>query len=62
MVHVLTFLDTMNNESLTLRLLSIKLAILLVLTIGQRCQTLKAMSLRNMEVNKNYVKIIGWLC
>lgn len=56
-VPVLRCLDTMNSESLTLWPLSIKLAILLVLTIGQRCQTLKAMSLRNMEVNRNYVKI-----
>lgn len=54
---VLKFLSLLKTENLTLRLLSIKLALLLVLTTGQRCQTLKAMNLKNMVVNNNYIKI-----
>ena len=54
---VLRFLETLENAKLTLRLLSIKLAVLMVLTSGQRCQTLKAIDIRNMEINSEYVKI-----
>ena len=54
---VLRFLETLDNERLTLRLLAVKLSILIVLTTGQRCQTLKLMNLQNIEINKNYVKI-----
>lgn len=36
---VLKFLETLDNEVLTFKLLSVKLAILLALTTGQRCQT-----------------------
>lgn len=54
---VLRFLETLDNKQLTLRLLSVKLAVLIVLTTGQRCQTLQLMNLTNMEVNKDYVKI-----
>ena len=54
---VLRFLETLDNNRLTLRLLAVKLAILIALTTGQRCQTLKLMNLKNIEINKNYVKI-----
>ena len=54
---VLNFLESLDNKCLSLRLLSVKLAILLILTTGQRCQTLKSMNITNMEVNSNYVKI-----
>ena len=52
---VLNFLGEMDNKSLTLRLLSIKLTLLIILTTGQRCQTLKALDIRNMEVTKTYM-------
>ena len=55
---VIRFLEGLNNDRLTLRLLSVKVAILIVLTTGQRCQTLAAMNLRNMDLNRgNHVKI-----
>ena len=54
---VLKFLGNLDNKVLTLRVLTIKLALLIILTTGQRCQTLKAMDLKNMEVDKNYIKI-----
>lgn len=54
---MLKFLQTLDNETLTLRLLAIKLALLLIPTTGQRCQTLHAMDIKNMELNKDYVKI-----
>ena len=54
---VLKFLKTLDTEKLTLRLLSIKLAILIILTTGQRCQTLKAIDLQNMDINEDYIKI-----
>ena len=54
---VLRYLENMDNDLLTLRLLSIKVALLIILTTGQRCQTLKAMNLRNIEVTKSFVKI-----
>ena len=53
---VLKFLKTLDTEKLTLRLLSIKLAILIILTTGQRCQTLKAIDLQNMDINEDYIK------
>ena len=43
---VLKFLGNLDNKVLTLRVLTIKLALLIILTTGQRCQTLKAMDLR----------------
>ena len=54
---VLKYLESMDSSILTLRLLSIKVALLIILTTGQRCQTLKAMDIRNIEVNKSYIKI-----
>lgn len=55
--QVLKFLETMHNKQLTLRLLSIKLAVLMVITTGQRCQTLSVMDINNMEITKEHVKI-----
>ena len=54
---VLKWFETLNNQQLTLRPLSIKLAVLLALTTGQRCQTLSLMDLTNMEISPNSVKI-----
>lgn len=54
---VLKFLKTLDNTQLTLRLLSIKLALLLILTTGQRCQTLHAMNIKNIEIAENSIKI-----
>ena len=54
---VLIFLENLDNSVLTLRLLSIKLAVLMALTTGQRCQTLSVMDLRNIEITNNHVKI-----
>ena len=54
---VLKFLNTLDNTQLTLRLLSIKLALLLILTTGQRCQTLHAMNIKNIVIAENSIKI-----
>ena len=58
--QVLEFLGSLENKSLTLKLLSVKLALLLILTTGQRCQTLKSINIDNLELTKDYVKI--YLC
>ena len=55
--QVLEFLGSLENKSLTLKLLSVKLALLLILTTGQRCQTLKSINIDNLELTKDYVKI-----
>ena len=54
---VLKFLETMHNKKLTLRLLSVKVAVLMALATGQRCQTLSVMDIENMEITQEYVKI-----
>ena len=54
---VLKCLENLDNSVLTLRLLSIKLAVPMALTTGQRCQTLSVMDLRNIEITNNHVKI-----
>lgn len=54
---VLQFLMQLDNNNLTLRLLSIKLALLLVLVSGQRCQTLFSINIENIELTDRYVKI-----
>ena len=54
---VLKFLSSLEDNKLTLRMISVKLALLLVLTTGQRCQTIHAILLKNMEFGKNDVKI-----
>ena len=54
---VLKFLEKLENIKVTLRVLSIKLCLLLILATGQRCQTLHAISIANMVINEKYVKI-----
>lgn len=54
---VLRFLGDLENNQLTLRLMAIKLATLLILVTGQRCQTLHLMRIDNMEFGDNYVKL-----
>ena len=55
---MIRFLEGLNNDGLTLRLLSVKVAILIVLTTGQRCQTLAAINLGSMDVKRgNHVNI-----
>ena len=54
---MLNFIESLDNKCISLRLLSVKFAILIILTTGQRCQKLKAMNITNMEVNSNYAKI-----
>ena len=54
---VLKFLSFMDNTELTLRLMSIKLALLLILITGQRCQTLHALSVENIEIREKSIKI-----
>ena len=54
---VLKFLSSLEDNKLTLRMISVKLALLLVLTTGQRCQTIHAILLKNMEFGKNDIKI-----
>ena len=51
------FVNTMENHKLNLRMLSVKLAVLIALTTGQMCQTLKALNIRNIELNCDYMKI-----
>ena len=54
---VLKFLETMHNKKVTFRLLSVKVAVLMALATGQRCQTLSVMDIENMEITQEYVKI-----
>ena len=54
---LLKFLNTMENHKVNLRMLSVILAVLIALTTGQRCQTLKALNIRNIELNCEYMKI-----
>ena len=56
---VLKFLDTctMDDQKLSLRMLSVKLAVSIVLSTGQRCQMLKAMNIMTIELNNDYMKI-----
>ena len=53
---VLKHLETVNSHSCSLIDLSKKLAMLLALTNGQRVQSLRAIDIRNMEMDMNYVK------
>lgn len=54
---VIKYLDSLNTSELTLRLLSVKLATLLALTSGQRCQTLWTMHVENIEICSEYMKV-----
>ena len=54
---VLNFIQSLDNNSCSLRDISKKLVTLLALTTGQRIQTLSLMDLRNMDIDSKYVKI-----
>lgn len=54
---VLNFLNQLDNNGLSLRLLSMKFATLLILVTGQRCQTLFYMNIDNVETGADYIKI-----
>lgn len=55
---VLEFLkDLPTDGSITLRLLSMKLAVLLALTTGQRCQTLSLIDINSIELHTDHLKI-----
>ena len=55
---VLRFLQNLpTDSSITLRLLSIKLATLLALTTGLRCQTLSLIDIDNIEFSSESLKI-----
>ncbi len=54
---VLNHIKTLDNASLPLRQLSKKLCALLALTTGQRCQTLHALEVHNIELTDKCVKL-----
>ena len=54
---VLLFMKQLDNNNITLRLLSIKLALLLILVTGQRCQTLFSINIENIEITPEYIKL-----
>ena len=54
---VLQYLNNMNNYECSIRELSMKLASLLLLATGQRCQTLLCLDTRNIEFGGSYIKI-----
>ena len=54
---VLKHLSSVDNNSCSLRNLSKKLVMLLALTTGQRCQTLLAIDIRNVDLEDDCVKI-----
>ena len=54
---VINFIQSLDNNSCSLRDISKKLVTLLALTTGQRIQTLSLMDLRNMDIDSKYVKI-----
>ena len=53
---VLKFLSSLKDNKLTLRMIYVKLALLLMLTSGQHCQTIHAIRIKNIEFGKNYEK------
>ena len=54
---VLKYLSGLDNNQCSMRALSQKLAMLLLLSTGQRCQTLLCLDTRNIELNISHVKI-----
>ena len=54
---VIDYLDSLNTTELSLRLLSVKLATLLALTTGQRCQTLWAIDIKDIEICSKFMKV-----
>lgn len=56
--NVLSFITSWpENHVLDLKRLSMKTAILLLLVMGQRCQTVHLIDIRNLELGENYLKI-----
>lgn len=54
---VLSYLESVDNYSCSLRDISKKLVTLLALTTGQRVQTLCAIDIRNLELSSDYLKV-----
>lgn len=54
---VLSFLESMDDNSCSLRELSKKLVTLLALTTGQRVHTLCAIAIRNIDLRSDNIKI-----
>ena len=54
---VITYLDSLNTLEVSLKLLSVKLTTLLALTTGQRCQTLWAIQVNDIEIFKEFMKV-----
>ena len=52
---VITYLDLLNTLEVSLKLLSVKLTTLLALTTGQRCQTLWAIQVNDIEISKEFM-------
>ncbi|MCG7884355.1 MAG: tyrosine-type recombinase/integrase [Candidatus Thiodiazotropha taylori] len=54
---VIEYLNSLKSSELNLKLLSVKLATLLALATGQRCQTLWAINVKDIELCDSYMKI-----
>lgn len=54
---VLEFLGSLNDAKIKLKMLSVKLALLLILVTGQRCQTLFLLNMNNLELKEHSLKI-----
>ena len=54
---VITYLDSLNTLEVSLKLLSVKLTTVLALTTGQRCQTLWAIQVNDIEISKEFMKV-----
>ena len=52
---VITYLDSLNTLEVSLKLLSVKFTTLLALTTGQRCQTLWAIQVDDIEISKEFM-------
>lgn len=54
---VLEFLGSLNDAKIKLKMLTVKLALLLILVTGQRCQTLFLLNMNNLELKEHSLKI-----
>ena len=54
---VIDYLDSLITSELNLKLLSVKLATLLALATGQRCQTLWSIRIKDVELSDKFMKI-----
>ena len=54
---VISYLDSLNTLEVSLKLLSVKLTTLLALTTGQRCQTLWAIQVNDIEISEEFMKV-----